>query len=299
MNTLRGMDRPMTTVGRRVLKNPRTTVGRMVSMKAKTTDTANRNPNVPSRTRLSIWPWISGPWSVTTMTSTSSGMPSRLARTSLTAVVTSTVLASGSLDTLTERPGLPLVREMLEVRPAPNVTSATSESRTEPVSFTPTTRFRRSSNRFQGVGGLCDHRLCPIEKQARWEGHVVVAKGGGDLKEGYAVGRHLLKVRRDDEVAVNVPDQLDLRDPLNVLDLRDDQVLHQRLDLDEWPVRHHAELDHRKGVRVETAHGGVIHGGREVHAIEGILNKRFGCGHIRAVLECGKDCTVLPSEDVD
>ena len=75
----------------------------MVSMKANTTDTANRNPNVPSRTRLSIWPWISGPWSVTTMTSTSSGMPSRLARTSLTAVVTSTVLASGSLDTLTDQ----------------------------------------------------------------------------------------------------------------------------------------------------------------------------------------------------
>ena len=127
------------------MKNPRTKVGRMVSMKANTTETANRNPNVPSRTRLSIWPWISGPWSVTTITSTSSGMPSRLARTSLTAVVTSTVLASGSLDTLTERPGLPLVREMLEVRPEPNVTSATSESRTEPVSFTPTTRSRRSS----------------------------------------------------------------------------------------------------------------------------------------------------------
>ena len=155
MNTLRGMDRPMTTVGRSVLKNPRTNVGLMVSMKAKTTDTANRNPNVPSRTRLSIWPWISGPWSVTTMTSTSSGMPSRLARTSLTPLVTSTVLASGSLDTLTERPGLPLVRDMLEVRPAPNVTSATSESRTGPVSvtptptpplrFTPTTRFRKSS----------------------------------------------------------------------------------------------------------------------------------------------------------
>ena len=129
----------------------------------------------------------------------------------------------------------------------------------------------------------------PSKSRPGGEGHVVVAKGGGDLEEGDAVGRHLLKVRRDDEVAVNVPDQLDLRDPLNVLDLRDDQVLHQRLDLDEWPVRHHAELDHGKGVRVETAHGGVIHGGREVHAIEGILNKRFGCGHIRAVLECGKD----------
>ena len=149
------------------------------------------------------------------------------------------------------------------------------------------------------MGGLCDHGLSPIKKQARGEGHVVVAKGGGDLEEGYAVGRHLLKVSRDDEVAVNIPDQLDLRDPLNVLDLRDDQVLYQRLDLDERPVRHNAELDHGKGVRIETAHGGVIHGSREVHAVEGILNKRFGCGHIRAVLEGGKDCAVLPSEDVD
>ena len=138
------------------------------------------------------------------------------------------------------------------------------------------------------MGGLGYHRLCPIEKQARWEGHVVVAKGGGDLKKGDAVGRHLLKVRRDDEVAVNVPDQLDLRDPLNVLDLRDDQVLHQRLDLDEWPVRHYAELDHRKGVGVKTAHCWVSHGGREVHAIKGILNKSFGCGHVSAILECGK-----------
>ena len=117
-------------------------------------------------------------------------------------------------------------------------------------------------------------------------------RGGGDLKKGDAVGRHLLKIRRDDEVAVNVPDQLDLRDPLNVLNLRDDQVLHQCLDLDEMPVGHHAELDHGKGVRIETAHGGVIYGGRKVHAIEGILNKSFGCGHIRAVLECGKDRSV-------
>ena len=75
MNTLRGMDSAMTAVGRRVVKNPFTNVGRMVSMKANTTDTANRNPNNASRSRLSIWSWISGPWSVTTMMSMSAGMP--------------------------------------------------------------------------------------------------------------------------------------------------------------------------------------------------------------------------------
>ena len=187
---------------------------------------------------------------------------------------------------------MPLVREMLEVRPAPNVTSATSDSRTESGLVCAHDQVPQIVHRFQGVGGLGDHRLCPIEKQACGEGHVVVAKGGGDLKEGDAVGRHLLKVRRDDEVAVNIPDQLDPRDPLKVLNLRDDQVLHQRLDLDEWPVRHYTELDHGKGVRVETAHGGVFHGGRKVHAIERILNKSFGCGHVSAVLECGKDRSV-------
>ena len=114
-------------------------------MNAKTTETAKRNPNTPSRTSLSIWRWMSGPWSVTTMISTSSGMPPMEARVSLTAVVTSRVFASAFLETLTERPGLPLVRDMLEGRPAPNDTSATSESRTGPDSLTPTTSPRSSS----------------------------------------------------------------------------------------------------------------------------------------------------------
>ena len=64
-------------------------------------------------------------------------MPSRA---SLTAVVTSSVLASGFLETATPMPGLPLVREMLLGLPGPNVTSATSDSRTGPDSDTPTTR---------------------------------------------------------------------------------------------------------------------------------------------------------------
>ena len=68
--------------------------------------------------------------------------------------------------------------------------------------------------------------------------------------------------------------------------------MYQCLDLDKWPVRHYAELDHGKRVRIETAHGGVFHGGREGHAIKGILNKSFGCGHVSAVLECGKDHSV-------
>ena len=61
VKTLRGIERAITTVGRRVLKKPLTIVGRMVSMKAKTTDTANRNPNIASLTRVSICRWMSGP----------------------------------------------------------------------------------------------------------------------------------------------------------------------------------------------------------------------------------------------
>ena len=55
VNTLRGMDSAITMVGRMVLNMPRTKVGRMVNMNAKTTVTANRNPNIASLVRLSIW----------------------------------------------------------------------------------------------------------------------------------------------------------------------------------------------------------------------------------------------------
>ena len=55
VNTLSGMERPMTMVGRNVLAMPRRIVGRMVSMKTKTTETAKKKPKIPSRLRLSIW----------------------------------------------------------------------------------------------------------------------------------------------------------------------------------------------------------------------------------------------------
>ena len=145
VNTLRGMDRPMTTVGRMVLNMPRMKVGRMVSMKAKTTDTANRKPKVPSCTSVSICRSISGPWSATTMRLTSSGMPSMFSSRSLTAVVTSRVLASAPFRTETARPGWPLVREMLDGRPCPRLTVATSERRTRPDGPFPTTRLLSSS----------------------------------------------------------------------------------------------------------------------------------------------------------
>ena len=49
---------------------------------------------------------------------TSDGSPATPSRTSLIAVVTSSVLASGFLETATPIPGLPLVREMLLGPPA-------------------------------------------------------------------------------------------------------------------------------------------------------------------------------------
>ena len=132
MKTLNGIDRAITTVGRSVLTRPRKTVGRIVSMKAKTTDTAKRNPNMASLTSVSTCSLMSGPWSETTMISTSDGSPATPSRTSLIAVVTSSVLASGFLETATPIPGLPLVREMLLGLPPSRVTSATSDSRTTP-----------------------------------------------------------------------------------------------------------------------------------------------------------------------
>ena len=146
MKTLSGIERPMTTVGRRVLNRPRTTVGRMVSMKANTTDTANRKPKTASLRRLSICFCMSGPWSETTMISTSGGRPSSRSSASRTAVVTSMVLTSASLRIDTLMPGLPLVREMLVGMPSLRLTSATSPNLTGPLSGAATTRSSISCN---------------------------------------------------------------------------------------------------------------------------------------------------------
>ena len=131
----------MTAVGLMVVNSPRTMVGRMVSMNANTTETAKRKPKVPSLTRLSICLWMSGPWSLTTMMLTSSGMPVMVSRVSFTTVVTSRVLASGPFVTDTESPGCPLMREMLEGRAEPKETVATSDSRTGPDSLAAMTRL--------------------------------------------------------------------------------------------------------------------------------------------------------------
>ncbi len=145
VKTLRGIDSPITTVGRTVLNKPRMIVGRIVNMKANTTVTANRNPNMASLTSVSTWFLMAGPWSDTTMISMSGGRPAIPSRASLTAVVTSSVLASGVFDTPTPMPGRPLVREMLSGLPSPNVTSATSDRRTGPESDAPTMTSLRSS----------------------------------------------------------------------------------------------------------------------------------------------------------
>ena len=64
---------------------------------------------------------------------------------SLTAVVTSTVLASGCLVMETPMPGLPFVRSMLSGTPLPKVTVATSARRTTPAAEPPTMRSSISS----------------------------------------------------------------------------------------------------------------------------------------------------------
>ena len=140
MNTLSGIERAMTIVGRSVANSPRTTVGRMVSMNAKTTQTAKRKPNIASWVSVSICSWMSGPWSDTITMPMSGGSPVMPLMASRTADVTSIVFASGvfTTDTLTLR--WPFVREILVGAPTPKLTSATSRRRTGPDADAPTTR---------------------------------------------------------------------------------------------------------------------------------------------------------------
>ena len=140
-------------------------------MNRNTTVMAKMNPNIPSRCSVFIWPSMAGPSleTVTISTSLGSATPSRA---SSTALVTSIVLASGSLITPSPTLGLPLVREMLVAVAVPSVTSATSPSRTgaggpdgrsaagpcAPRGI-PTTRSRKSSReRYEFValiGNVC------------------------------------------------------------------------------------------------------------------------------------------------
>ena len=145
VNTLSGIDIAITTVGRSVLDSPFRIVGLNDTMNANTTVTANRNPYSASRKSASICPWMLGPWSETMTMSTSGGSPRTPSSASLTAPVTSIVLASASLMMETPTLGLPFVREMLAGAAAPMLTSATSPRRTGPESDTPTTRPSRSS----------------------------------------------------------------------------------------------------------------------------------------------------------
>ena len=78
------------------------------------------------------------------MISMSWGSSGMFSRASLTAVVTSTVLASGFLEMDTPMPGLPFVRVMLPGAPSPTLTFATSERRTGPNGDAPTMRFSTS-----------------------------------------------------------------------------------------------------------------------------------------------------------
>ena len=145
VNTLSGIDMAITTVGRSVLNSPFRIVGLNDTMNANTTVTANRNPYIASRKSVSICPWMLGPWSETMTMSTSGGSPCSPSSASLTASVTSIVLASASLMMETPTLGFPFVREMLAGAAAPILTSATSPSSTGPESDTPTTRPSRSS----------------------------------------------------------------------------------------------------------------------------------------------------------
>ena len=125
---LSGIDRPITTVGRRVFSAPLMAVGLSVMKNANTTAMARVRPSTASRSRVLICLCIDGPSLETVTISISGGRPPTTSRACVTASVTSIVLASGSLMTDTPKLRLPFVRDMLVTSPEPRDTSATSPS---------------------------------------------------------------------------------------------------------------------------------------------------------------------------
>ena len=128
MNMLRGIDKPITTVGRSVLRTPMMTDGLSVRKNRNTTEMASVSPRMASRSRVEICDWMSGPWSLKVTISAPFSSPRILASASWTPVVTSIVLASGCLTTAILMLGWPFVLDMLVGMPDPSVTSATSPS---------------------------------------------------------------------------------------------------------------------------------------------------------------------------
>ena len=148
---LSGIDSPMTIVGLRLSSIPRARVGRREMRNANTTTTANMKPRIASRCSVSTCLCIAGPSLLIRTISTPGGRPDTSSSASITADVTSTVLASGSLTMFNPRLGFPFVLDMLVGMPPVSVTSATSERSTGKAAGSPgrpespTTRFLISS----------------------------------------------------------------------------------------------------------------------------------------------------------
>ena len=123
---LSGIDSPITTVGRSVLRIPMMTDGLIVRKNRNTTETASVSPRMASRSRVVICDWMSGPWSLTVRICAPFSSPRISSRASWTPVVTSMVLASGCLTTAMPMLGWPFVLDMLVGIPEPRVMSATS-----------------------------------------------------------------------------------------------------------------------------------------------------------------------------
>ena len=235
VNTLRGMDRPITTVGRMVLNMPRMNVGRMVSMKAKTTDTANRKPNVPSCTRVLICPWISGPvgddddvdvpWyagnvleHVLDGVGHVQGVGLCLFRYGYSEARLAVSAGDAGWTALPER-------DHGHIR------------QTHRTGLTgPHDKVVEFLDRVQRVRGLGDECLGAVEQEPRGQGDVVLSQSGGDLEEGDTIGLHRCQVGRHCDVALDTAQQLDAQHSLKLLHLRDDEVFPQALDLGKGSV---------------------------------------------------------------
>ena len=220
---------------------------------------------------------------------TSDGSPATPSRTSLIAVVTSSVLASGFLETATPIPGLPLVREILLGLPLPRVTSATSDSRTTPDSEAPTTRSLTSWTESNVWVVLAMTACVPSKTTPAGSVRLFSLRAAAIWKREIPVDASLSTSATTLDAPFHLPGQHDLHDAFDFGDCRQDAGLNDALDLRNVPVRDDAELYDGDLVGVEAANCGLFHSRGESGVVHGGGDSALRFRHVRAVLEGSED----------
>ena len=297
---LSGIDSPITSVGRRVVRTPLMAEGLSVRKNANTTVTASASPIIASRSSVSICWRIEGPSLDTVTISTPAGSGPISSSASSTPVVTSMVLASGSLTTDTPMLGLPLVRDMLVTGAGPIWTSATSPSVTgmgggsdgcggvpgAPVGAPekPTTRFLSSSRDSYVLVVLIGSTRPPsliappgnvtLFSLSAWDTWNIETRFSSIFSESTEI-----RAWRS-----TVPATSTAEHAVNTLDCGDDKGFGDLLKLGHVFVTGDAELQHREGVRVDSPDDRLNHAGRELDASDIGVNRVLGLGHVHAEL---------------